>query len=114
MATAEENARGNAKKSRSGRTSGSTQPGTGRLSGAFGGSDTAQMDWADIDPRYVMWVLAAITALGGAVTYGRSRDGGALMVALLLDGERETKWISPRDAPDAVLTAIAERLEALR
>jgi hypothetical protein len=36
------------------------------------------------------------------------------MVTLLLDGERETKWISPRDTPEDVLTQIAERLEAIR
>jgi len=114
MANAEETARGNGKKPRS-RGTGSSSPATpGRLSGAFGGTDTQTMEWADIEPRYIAWVLSAITALGGAVTYGRSRDSGALMVTLLLDGERETKWISPRDDPEAVLTEIAERLETAR
>lgn len=114
MATAEENARGNGKKPRSRRTGGGGDTRPGRLSGAFGGSDAPEMEWADVEPRYVAWVLTAVTALGGAVTYGRSRDSGALMVTLLLDGERETKWISPRDTPEDVLTEIAERLQALQ
>lgn len=114
MANAEETARGNGKKLRSRRTGSSAVPGQGRLSGAFGGTDTPAMDWADVEPRYIAWVLTAVTTLGGAVTYGRSRDSGALMVTLLLDGERETKWISPRDAPEDVLTEIAERLQALQ
>lgn len=114
MPTAEENARGNGKKPRSRRTGSSTGEGSGRLSGAFGGTDAPTLDWADVDTRHIAWVLCAVTTLGGAVTYGRSRDNGALMVTLLLDGERETKWISPRDTPEDVLTQIAERLEAIR
>lgn len=114
MASAEENARGNSKKSGSRRAGRDGAAGAGRLSRAFGQDDAPTMDWADVDPRHIMWVLTAITAVGGAITYGRSRDGGSLMVALLLDGERETKWISPRDEPEAILTAIAERLESLR
>lgn len=114
MATAEENARGNARKPRRGGTNGGSENKTGRLGQAFSTGNAPQMDWADVDPRHIVWVLVAVTALGGAVTFGRSRDCGALMVALLLDGERETKWISPRDAPEDVLTEIAEKLEAMR
>lgn len=89
----------------------------GRLQEAFGaqqGQDTQSgMDWAEVDSRHIAWVVVNASAIGGAVTFGKSRDGGALMVTLLLDGDRKTWWISPRDDAVETLTFIAEVLAAL-
>ena len=89
--------------------------GAGRLAGLFGSdAPSDEMEWGSVDARFIAWVTVNVTILGGAVTFGRSRDRGALMVTLLLDGDRSTRWISPRDVPEDVLTEIAERLDTLR
>lgn len=112
MASAEATARGGGVKRDGAKGKGSGK----RLADAFGEkrSDGAVLEWGDVDPRYMAWVVVAVTALGGAATFGRSRDGGALMVTLLLDGERVTTWINPRDVPEEILQQIGDKLEALR
>lgn len=112
MATQEEIARGT--KQRSSKKSPGQAAGDGKLALAFGsGSSDMERQWDDCDPSYLAWILRGISNLGGAVTFGRSRDKAALSVTLLLDGERNTVWIAPRDDLEAVLTEIAEKLEAL-
>ena len=86
----------------------------GRLAKAFGeGLPETSMAWDEVDPRHVAWLVCVVTRKGGAVMFGTSRDGGALMVTLLLDGEKMQKWISPRDVPEDVLTHICETFDTL-
>jgi len=51
-----------------------------------------------------------VSALGGAVTFGGSRDQGALQIAIFLDGEKVVRWC---DGPDAANDALAELWEGL-
>lgn len=55
--------------------------------GASGGAD-----WSECSPDTMHEVVAGITALGGAITFGLSRDNGAHSLTLMLDGGRETLW----------------------
>ncbi len=70
-----------------------------RLQG-FGKVDLANgADWGSCSPEKIHAVVVAITTLGGAVTIGNSRDGGAHMLTLLLDDDKRTLWFNA----DAVL-----------
>lgn len=68
----------------------------GRLAALFGRTEgkVGKAEWASADARWILAVITAVTARGGAVTFGLSRDQGAHMLTLLLDGERETLWFN--------------------
>lgn len=51
-------------------------------------------DWSACDPRWLQAVVGIVTGLGGAVSFGYSRDGGAYSIAIFLDGDRETLWLN--------------------
>ncbi|KKK92038.1 hypothetical protein LCGC14_2706940 [marine sediment metagenome] len=70
-----------------------------RLQG-FGKSNASNgADWSSCDAHRMLSVICAITDMGGAVTIGKSRDGGSHMMTLLLDDDRRTLWFNG----DAVL-----------
>lgn len=73
----------------------------------------ASADWLGCMPERVQAVVHGITRLGGAVTFGTSRDGGAYSVTLLLDGDRETLWFNGDAVLDDELEAIVETLDAM-
>lgn len=113
MPTAEEIAGGTQKQRKRAR-SGTEQGGNGRLGKALGTAGTSsEMAWDEVDPRYIAWIIINATRVGGAATFGRSRDGGALMVTILLDGDRVTRWIAPHDDCEQALQKIAEQLDTL-
>lgn len=114
MPTAEETAQGHGKRRGSAKRNGRTENGNGVLGKAFGGDTPSERGWDETDPRFLQWVLVAMGHLGGAVTFGRSRDRQALSVTLLLEGERTSVWIAPSQEVEAELQKIAERLEAIR
>lgn len=74
---------------------------------------TSAADWLGCASERVQAVVHQITSIGGAVTFGTSRDGGAYSVTLLLDGERETLWFNGDAELDDELQAIVETLAAL-
>lgn len=73
----------------------------------------AAADWQGCDCDRIQAVIYKIAALGGAVTFGTSRDGGAYSVSLMLDGDRETLWFNGDAELDDELAAIAETLDAM-
>lgn len=70
-------------------------------------------DWLGCDSAKLQAVVHGITVLGGAVTFGTSRDGGAYSVSLMLDGERETLWFNGDADLDEELQAVVETLSML-
>ncbi len=78
-----------------------------RLAAFASGADGADADWGSCSPERLQGVIVEITALGGAVTFGLSRDKGAHSMTLLLDGSRKTLWYNG----DAVLD---DELDAAR
>jgi hypothetical protein len=112
VATQEEIARGAKRSTR--KSNNGTVGATGRLAKLFGSDDPpVEREWGDVDPRYIAWILVEASARGGAVTFGRSRDKAALLVCVLLDGERQNIWIAPGDDAEVQLQDIAERLASL-
>lgn len=70
-------------------------------------------DWGAANPQWMQAVAVAITLRGGAVTFGLSRDGGAHMLTLLLDGDRQTLWFNGDADLDTELEAVFATLESL-
>jgi len=60
-------------------------------------------DWALASPLTLQALIAAVTAQGGAIRFGYSRDGGAYSLGILGDGEPYTEWIRPAENIDEVL-----------
>ena len=85
----------------------------GRLDAFSRGSSGASGDWGGCDPGKVQGVIVAITELGGAVTFGLSRDGGAHSVTLMLDGERQSLWFNGDADLNAELDGILGTLGAM-
>ncbi len=65
-----------------------------RLESFRSGAGVGSGDWGQAECGPVLALIVAITSLGGAVTFGLSRDGGAHMLTLLLGGDRETLWFN--------------------
>lgn len=84
-----------------------------RLAGFADKHGSASADWGGCDPIWIQSVVVGITGLGGAVTFGTSRDGGAFSLTLMLDGERETLWFNGDAELDAELELVNAKLEAM-
>ena len=81
---------------------------------AFGkGKKAGGADWGGCNPDRLQAVLVAITMLGGAVTFGLSRDQGAHSLTLLLDDSRTTLWFNGDDDLDDKLDEVVATLEAI-
>ncbi len=97
--------------------------GTGKTRGSVRNSDRLEAfsqrngnggaDWAACDPARLQAVVVAITALGGAVTFGLSRDQGAHSLTLMLDNSRETMWYNGDAVLDNELKMVQGHLDAL-
>ncbi len=77
-------------------------------SGPAGGAD-----WGDCDPDRLQGVLVGITRLGGAVTFGLSRDKGAHSLTLMLDDNRQTLWFNGDANLNEELDAVLHTLKAI-
>ncbi len=84
-----------------------------RLAAFAQGTSGAEADWGGCDPAKLQGILVAITALGGAITLGLSRDGGGHMLTLLLDDNRETLWFNKDAELDEELDKVLAMLEGL-
>ena len=84
-----------------------------RLEAFTRGKAPGSAGWGDCDPGRLQAVVVAITALGGAITFGLSRDKGAHSLTLLLDDARQTMWYNGDADLDAELQTVAATLEQL-
>lgn len=111
MARAEDVAQGLTKKGKTNR--GSTDNGK-RLAAFAQKQPGGKADWGGCDPRWLQALIVSMTGLGGAMTFGTSRDGGAYSLTLLLDGERETLWFNGGCDLEAELEAVLATLDTMR
>jgi hypothetical protein len=87
---------------------------TGRLRSLFKpGTVAGGADWGDTDPRWIAAIVVKITSMGGACTFGLSRDGGAHSLTLMLNQERETLWFNGDADLDGELEKVWQTLEAM-
>jgi len=66
----------------------------GRLEAFASASPSSGADWGACDPKRIQAVILGITQMGGAVTFGLSRDLGSHFLTLLLDENRKTLWFN--------------------
>ena len=69
--------------------------------------------WGELDPGRLQAVIVAITTMGGAVTFGLSRDMGAHSLTLLLDGNRKSFWYNGDADLDDELHLIVTTLDQM-
>lgn len=84
-----------------------------RLQAFAKGSGAGDAEWDTCDCKWIQAVVVGITAMGGAVTFGLSRDMGAYSVTLLLDGSRQTLWFNGGADLDEELATVVATLEAM-
>lgn len=82
-----------------------------RLQAFAGRGATGGADWGGCDPKWIQGVVVGITALGGAATFGTSRDMGAHSLTLLLDEEKTTLWFNGEADLDEELEAVIATLD---
>lgn len=71
-------------------------------------------DWDNATPESLQGLIVAAQNIGAAITFGLSRDGGAYMVTILLDGDRETFWYNGQADLQAELYDLHQSLVVLR
>jgi len=84
-----------------------------RLDAFKSGRDGSGADWGGCDCSRMQAVVVLITTLGGAVTFGLSRDNGAYSLTLMLDESRETLWFNGGVELDDELDNVVGHLQAL-
>lgn len=84
-----------------------------RLAAFAKGGGKGGAGWGDCDASWLQAVVVGITSLGGAVTFGLSRDMGAHSLTLLLDGGRETMWYNGDADIDGELESVANTLATM-
>jgi hypothetical protein len=104
----------NKKQARVGQKKRGTVRNEDRLAAFSSVSASGGADWGACDPKWLQTVLVGITELGGAITFGMSRDLGAHSLTLLLDGNRQTLWFNGDSDLNEELQIVAAKLEAMQ
>ncbi len=84
-----------------------------RLQAFAQGDRAGGADWGGCDSKWLHAVVLNITKLGGAVTFGLSRDSGSYSLTLLLDDTRKTLWFNGDADLDEELQQVVGTLEAM-
>lgn len=113
MPTGEEVARGAKRGVKSGSGHRGSVDNAGRLQSFKGRTTAGGADWGGCDPKWLQDVLVRITGMGGAATFGLSRDRGAHSLTLLLDSERQTLWFNGDADLDLELEQVCATLDAM-
>ncbi len=70
-------------------------------------------DWGSCPGELIAAVVVKITALGGAVTFGLSRDQGAHNLTLMLSGNRKTLWFNGDADLESELRTVVAKLDSM-
>lgn len=84
-----------------------------RLEAFARSSASTGADWGGCSAERLQGVVMGITELGGAVTFGMSRDLGAHSLTLMLDGSRETLWFNADADLDQQMQDVIGKLESM-
>lgn len=77
-------------------------------------SDTrGKLNWDEALPANLAACIVAAVAVGGAVSFSRSRDAGALSLTIFLDGNKKTLWYNQDAALDDELEVVITFLKSL-
>lgn len=103
----------NGKQTRKGKGARGSVRNADRLQAFASGGKTGGGDWGACSPERIQAVVVGITVLGGAVTFGMSRDMGAHSLTLLLDDKKRTLWFNGDAELEDELEAVAGTLDAM-
>lgn len=70
-------------------------------------------DYGSVEPKVLVDVIQIVSAKGGAIRFGYTRDGGAYAIGIYYDGEHETTYLRPDEDLVGYLTDIAETMRGL-
>lgn len=84
-----------------------------RLDAFAAGADRAEADWGGCSPEKLHGVIVQITAMGGAIILGLSRDLGSHSLTLLLNGEKQSLYYNGAADLDAAMDEVAAKLESM-
>jgi len=68
-------------------------------------------NWTDAHSELVVRAISAVAAVGGALRFGYTTDGGAFAVGVLGDGEPYTDFVRPTEDINLYLIGLAEDFE---
>jgi hypothetical protein len=69
---------------------------------------TVPADWKSVDASAIHDLVCAITAMGGAIRLGYTRDGGAYAIGLYgLEANPYTEYIRPDEPVDQIIARLA-------
>lgn len=74
---------------------------------------TGDADWNAANPVWVLGIVVEATRLGGLVSFSLTRDAGAFVVTVMLDGDRRPVYISSSEDLNAELEKILHFLAAV-
>jgi len=66
------------------------------------------VDWTQIDAKVLVHSIAAVSAAGGALRFGYSRDGGAYALGVYGDGDTYTEFEHDPQAMEGLLHDLGE------
>lgn len=66
------------------------------------------VDWEAVDAKVAISAIAAVSAAGGALRFGYSRDGGAFAVGVYGDGDPYTEFEHEVEEIEKLLKDLAE------
>lgn len=75
------------------------------------GGNVAGARWEDCDSAAVLGLVACVTAQGGAITLGVTRDGGALAITVMDGDARFKEYIPSNTDLNEALWNITEQLQ---
>jgi len=85
---------------------------TRRLDGLGNGrAPRAERQWGDVNPAWITAYVILLTNAGGAVRFGRSRDGAVLSLGIYLDNDSTTLWLDGSDPLEDQLQNYYEQLK---
>lgn len=65
-------------------------------------------DWAGVEAALLLEAVAAVTATGGAIRFGYTRDMGAYAIGFYEDGDSQTEYVPPSEDMSLWLRGVIE------
>ncbi len=82
-----------------------------RRAGRGKGADTA--DWVSVDANIIQRAIGSVSAAGGAIQFGYTRDGGAYSVNVYIGGELLKDYIRPSEDVERYLEELSEDIGSI-
>jgi len=78
------------------------------------GRNPGKLNWDDADPKNLAAVIVSAVEAGGAASFSRSRDAGAVSLTIYLDGDKKTLWFNKDSSLDDELEVVIHFLSSLK